>query len=273
MKFQSDDGVNYHLHTGGAGDPLVALHGFTGTGQGIVSSLAGLIDTRRIVAPDLLGHGETDAPADPVRYTMERAAADLAALIDHAADGCADVFGYSMGGRLALYLALAYPARVRTLILESASPGLESDDERAARRIRDDVLANQIECDGCAPFVEQWERLPLFATQTAEMRAVLRPERLSQRPEGLANSLRGMGTGVQPSLWGRLGELQMPVSLLTGADDPKFTAINVRMAASIPSARHIVIADAGHTPHIEQPAVLTAAIGTFLADDEVRRLR
>ncbi|MDZ4764883.1 MAG: 2-succinyl-6-hydroxy-2,4-cyclohexadiene-1-carboxylate synthase [Chloroflexota bacterium] len=264
MKFTANDGVLYRVHTAGEGRPLVGLHGFTGTGRGLLQYFPLLTTARRMIAPDLLGHGDTDAPDAPARYQIERAAADIAALIDTHADGRADVFGYSMGGRLALYLALTYPSRVRSLILESASPGLEMDDERTARIYSDDGLAARIERDGVAAFVEDWERLSLFASQSDARRAALRPERLAQRPNGLANSLRGMGTGMQPSLWDQLQQLSMPVLLITGALDTKFRAIAAQMVAQMPHAQHIVIPDAGHAPHLEQNSVFQSALAAFL---------
>lgn len=265
MNFKSTDGVVYQVHSMGERMPLVILHGFTGTGRGMLKAFSDIRDSRRLIAPDLLGHGETDAPDDPHRYRMESAAADIAALIDAETDEPVDLFGYSMGGRLALYIALNYPNRIRSLILESASPGLNDESERAVRRQRDEKLADSIERGGIEAFVEKWERIPLFATQTDAMRESLRAERLAQRPRGLANSLRGMGTGVQPSLWGRLDELSMPVLLITGALDTKFTEIARKMTDSIPKAQHIVIPDAGHTVHLEQPAAFQAAMLSFLA--------
>ncbi len=232
--------------------PLLFLHGFTGSKanwQPVMAQFPGSI------ALDLLGHGETESPADPARYAIEEAAADLDAFCAQLGVQNLDVCGYSLGGRLALYFALAYPQRVRRLILESASPGLASEAERLARRQSDAALAERIERDGLPAFVDYWEQIPLFASQTglpAEIRQRLRTQRLQNNPTGLANSLRGMGTGAQPSLWPRLAELKMPVSLLAGELDLKFSAINRQMADLIANCRLEIVPNAGHTIHLEQ---------------------
>jgi 2-succinyl-6-hydroxy-2,4-cyclohexadiene-1-carboxylate synthase len=254
--------LNYHIETAGvpSSPSIMLLHGFTGAASNWRHVMAALASSHYVIAPDLLGHGSTDAPEDSERYAMPAAAADLFALWQQLGLQPLHLVGYSMGGRLALYLALAYPQMVAWLTLESASPGLDTESERAARRASDEALASRIERDGIPSFVNAWENLPLFATQTPEAKATLRAVRLAQRPHGLANSLRGMGTGAQPSLWSRLSELSMPVHLIVGALDSKFVAINQQMQAQLPDARLTLIADAGHTVHLEQPDAYLAAL-------------
>lgn len=233
-------------------DGLFLLHGFSGAGQNW-SRIAGLLGSIPFIAPDLIGHGGTDAPSDPSRYTMEVATADLFALCQQLKLPPVHLVGYSMGGRLALYIALTYPVMVARLTLESASPGLATESEQAERRAADEALADQIEANGIEWFARMWEHLPLFAHQSDTVQAALREVRLKQSPKGLANSLRGMGTGAQPSLWDRLPELTMPVDLIVGALDTKFVAINQQMAARIPDCRLHVVEGAGHSVHQEQP--------------------
>jgi 2-succinyl-6-hydroxy-2,4-cyclohexadiene-1-carboxylate synthase len=247
--------------------PLVLLHGFTGSVANWHEPVHHFGAARPIVTIDLLGHGHTAAPADPARYRMAESAADLVDLLAIIAPGPVNLLGYSMGGRLALYLAVTYPHLINKLILESASPGLAEPAARAARVHSDEALADQIERDGIGAFVEYWARIPLFASQQrlpVALRQRLRDQRLQNRPHGLANSLRGMGTGVQPSLWDRLSALTVPVLLLTGEDDDKFDAIAQQMATRLPNARHQTIPQAGHTIHLEQPEAYWATVGAFL---------
>ncbi len=250
-----------------AAPALVLLHGFTGSAAGWERHLdtfaqAGL----RVVALDMLGHGQSDAPLDPERYRIERCRADILAALS-ALDVLPEdavLLGYSMGGRIALYTALA--GGFRGLVLESASPGLASPAEREQRRHSDEALAEDIERDGLPAFIDRWERLPLFASQRTlpdAVRASLRAERLANRPEGLANSLRGVGTGAQPSLWEELPRLRTPVLLLAGALDTKFMAIAREMAALLPFAQLQIVEGAGHTLHLEQPSVFDGAILRF----------
>lgn len=259
-------GVPYTVYEGGGGMPLLLLHGFTGAASSWSALLPALASQYRIIVPDLLGHGATGAPDDPARYTIEHQSADLIAILDALEIERVGLHGYSMGGRLALYTAIAYPSRIVALSLESASPGLSLESEREARRQSDERLAARILDGGIEEFVNEWERLPLFSTQSTLPPGVLeaqRKTRLKQRPTGLANSLRGMGTGMQSSLWHRLNGLSMPVQLITGKLDSKFETIADQMNRAIPHARRISIPDAGHTVYLEQPRMWLDVIQSF----------
>lgn len=214
---------------------------------------------------DLPGHGRHTGDVGPWRFTLEAVEAEISAL---SGDEPLDLVGYSMGGRLALAYAVRHPRRVRRLVLESASPGLASDDDRRARRDEDGELARTIEQDGVEAFVERWEDLPLFESQRAlpeEERTALRARRLRNHPGSLAASLRGLGTGSLPSFWGSLPSVPMPVLLLVGALDRKFAQIGARMAGELPDARLVEVPEAGHAVHLERPDAWLAAVTAFLS--------
>lgn len=259
--------VRYHVRWEGVGAPLLLLHGFTGSGEvweGVVPALA---QRFTVVRPDLLGHGLTDAPDDPKRYDIDLQARDLIALGEALGYPQFALHGYSMGGRLALYLAECYPERVIALSLESASPGLATAQEREARIRQDEALAASIERDGVEVFVDLWEKLPLFTglrRLPTEQQARLRDIRLNQRAIGLANSLRGMGTGRQPSLWDMLGRYRGKRLVITGADDTKFCEIGDEMAERVSGTERITVSEAGHTIHLEQPERWAEAVLDFL---------
>jgi 2-succinyl-6-hydroxy-2,4-cyclohexadiene-1-carboxylate synthase len=173
-----------------------------------------------------------------------------------------------MGGRTALQFALAHPDRLSALVLESTSPGITDPEERRQRITSDADLAARVERDGIRAFVDMWERLPLWDSQKslpAAARARLRAERLAQRPEGLANSLRGAGAGVLPAVTDRLGEIAAPTLLVVGALDAKYVALGRMMSARIPGARLEVVPDAGHAVHLERPDAFAALVAGFLA--------
>lgn len=265
MNYITLNGVRYAIHQQGAGDPLLILHGFTGDGASFMMRLTPLAETHQLIAPDLLGHGQTASPPDPQRYAMRHAIADLQALLDQLGINRCAVLGYSMGGRLALGFAVSHPERVSALVLESASAGLATQTEREARIHQDEALAERIVSDGIEKFVAEWERLPLWRWQSASLKAELRAQRLRNQPMGLANSLRGMGTGAQPYLGDRLARLTMPVLIITGEQDAKFTQIGQEMGRSIPHANQRIIAGAGHAVHLEAPAAYWDAVRAFLS--------
>lgn len=256
MPHLSINGVTYYVEIHGAGRPLLLLHGFTGSSQNWQAVLPGLTAHYQVILVDVLGHGRTASPPDENRYTIDRVAADLIALLDEWGYAAVGLLGYSMGGRLALFTAVTYPHRISHLILESASPGLATAVERQARVAQDRELADWIEANGLEAFVNRWEQLPLWASQqqlSPEIRQQLRQQRLQNNPVGLANSLRGMGTGAQPSLWEQLAALTIPTLLLAGELDPKFVTINRQMAALLPDAHLEIVPGAGHTVHLERP--------------------
>jgi len=262
------NGVNYHVEAVGAGRPLLLLHGFTGSVRTWDRFVPDWSRTWRTVAVDLIGHGETDAPEDPERYTMEHTVRDLVGILDALEIADATVLGYSMGGRTALSLAMIWPERVSGLILESTSPGLETPEQREARIRQDEALADRIMREGLERFVEYWENLPLFAglkRLSPELQQHIRFQRLRNRPLGLANSLRGMGTGRQPSWWASLASLPMPVLLVAGEQDAKFMEIAERMVSAIPHAEFVPVPNAGHTVHVEQAELFDTIVKEFLS--------
>lgn len=261
------NGSMLNVERSGSGPALLLLHGFTGSVETWHAHLPALTPYVTAVAVDLIGHGASDAPDDPARYAMDRCVADLLALLDRLEIERTAVLGYSMGARVALHLAAAAPRRVQALLLESGSPGLAGAAERAARRAADEALAGQIERDGVDAFVQCWERLPLFATQRAlppEVRAALRRQRQRNRAHGLANSLRGLGTGAQQPLWERLGEIEAPALLVAGALDAKFSAIAQAMVAALPRGRMELVPQAGHAVHLERPAEFDHLVVEFV---------
>ncbi len=235
-------------------DSLVLLHGFTHTGASWDPVRTELGERYRAIAPDIRGHG-SGAARRPV--TLALVIADIAEL----APPRFTLVGYSMGGRIALHAALALAPRVSELILIGASPGIADPAQRAARRAADERLACEIEASTVEQFARRWATdTPVLAGQSAIVRELVHTDRLRNTPAGLAAALRGLGTGALPSLWDRLGELEIPVVLATGERDLKFTEIAGRMSARIPGAEVAVLAGAGHAAHLEAPHAVAELI-------------
>jgi 2-succinyl-6-hydroxy-2,4-cyclohexadiene-1-carboxylate synthase len=261
--------VHLNLKLAGSGQPLVLLHGFTGSAVNWEPHSAIFSKHYTTIAIDLLGHGGSDSPANPGRYSMERCVEDLIAVFDQLAVERVNLLGYSMGGRVALHVAATHPERVRALVLESASPGLADPAERQARAARDEALAKRIEREGLEAFANHWEELPLFASQSRlpeTVRSELRAQRLRNNPLGLANSLRGLGAGAQPPLWHRLPDLHIPTLLVVGELDLKFVSLARAMAQALPKAKLELVSDAGHAVHLERPAEFDRLVLAWLSN-------
>ncbi len=269
LRLRAASGVNYAISRQGEGQPLLLLHGFTGDHSAWQTVSPALREKNLLVMLDLPGHGGSDSPACATAWSMSSVAADLVGLLDALELPQVHLLGYSLGGRLALYLALHYPRRCASLTLESASPGIANQKERMARQQSDKHLAEQIEARGISWFVEYWQALPMWASQAnlpAEVLAAQRKQRLRCHPAGLAGSLRGLGTGAQPSLWESLPGMQMPTLLIVGALDSKFRRINAAMSDAIPDARLAIIPGAGHNAHLEKPRQFAGLLAAHLAE-------
>jgi 2-succinyl-6-hydroxy-2,4-cyclohexadiene-1-carboxylate synthase len=246
---------------------LLLLHGFTGSTETWEPLRAVLERSFTVIAIDLPGHGWSESPTDPARFALPRLAGDLAVVLDTLGFLRTAVLGYSMGGRAVIQFALQHPDRVAALVLESASPGIADDAERAARVASDTKLAESIERDGIEAFVDRWEKLPLWASQASvpdEIRARLRRQRLANLPAGLANSLRGAGAGEEPSTLDRLTELRASVLLIAGGLDPKYMTLSRIMMERLPDARLEIVEGAGHAVHLERPLEFGGAVECFL---------
>jgi 2-succinyl-6-hydroxy-2,4-cyclohexadiene-1-carboxylate synthase len=241
-------------YDGAVPETLVLLHGFSGTRRawdGVIARLNG--ERYRPLALDLPGHG-----AGPARDGSITFASCVEAILAQAPRRFA-LCGYSMGGRVALHVALAAPERVSRLTLVSCTAGIEDDAARAARRATDRRLADELERSSFEQFIERWGAQPVFAEDPPEVVERAREDQRRNDPRALAAAMRGIGTGEMTPLWRRLGDLAMPTAVVVGDRDAKFTAIGRRMAAQLPVGELIVLRG-GHRLALENPAELARAV-------------
>jgi 2-succinyl-6-hydroxy-2,4-cyclohexadiene-1-carboxylate synthase len=233
---------------------VVLLHGFAGTGRAW-DPVAQRLDRERYtaLAPDLRGHGDA-RDARPVSF---------AACVDDVLGAAPARFvlcGYSMGGRIALHVALAAPDRVERLVLVATTAGIDDEAARAARRDDDERLAAFADGASIEQFADRWAAQPIFARTPRDAARIWREDLVRNDPRALAAVLRAIGTGAMDPLWGRLGELAMPATVLVGERDAKFVALGERLAAALPAGELVVVAGAGHGLPREAPEAVSAAI-------------
>lgn len=237
-------------------ESVVLLHGFSGTRRAW-DGVASLLDRERYrpLALDLLGHGQAADCARPITF---------AGCVAHVLAGSPERFtlcGYSLGGRIALHVALAAPERVRRLVLISSTAGIPGTAPRAARRRSDRRLAAELEAVPLEDFISRWRAQPLFAGEPAEVATLAREDQRRNRAGALAEALRGLGTGEMVPLWDSLGELTMPVKVLVGDRDAKFAALGRHMCERLPEAT-LVELPGGHNLPLENPAGVAGALGS-----------
>lgn len=248
--------------------PLILfLHGFMGNVREFDEAKSLLINDFYFLNIDLPGHGKTPTLHDDC-YTMAKTASGLIKLLDELKIKQCFLIGYSMGGRLALYLTLHFPQYFPQVILESASPGLSTEKERLERVKRDGQIARKLSrcCkrDDFTKFLDNWYDLPIFGNIKNHSRfEQMRENRLQNNPLEIAKSLKFMGTGIQPSLWEKLSANKISLLLLVGENDTKFVDINQKMAQVNESCKLNIIENTAHNIHFENTVAFVENIRDF----------
>lgn len=244
---------------------MTFLHGFSQSRRMWDEVLAALPSRWLLLTPDLRGHGETEVEPGG-QYTMDACLEDLEGLWSRLRIERTHLVGYSMGGRVALHVAARRPERLLSLVTVSARGGLP-ERERPARRLADEELAATIERNGIEWFVDHWSALPMFAglgRRGAAFEAALRERRLRNRPDQLAASLRGMGSGVAPNVDAELRRFGRPALFIAGADDVTYARAAFELAELI-GGRVEILPGTGHNVPAERPVELAGLIEAHLS--------
>lgn len=246
---------------------ILFLHGFTGSANDW-KDIAEKIDKRfNKIGLDLIGHGKSNSPTNLSFYMIDSIVEQIEESIQMLGLNKIVLCGYSMGGRVALKFALDKQNLLHGLILESASAGIKKKSDRLSRQHNDEELANFIVSNPIEDFITRWLDREIFGTIrrfSNEKIKRIKDEKMKNSRAGLANSLRGYGTGVMPYLGSELITLKIPVFLITGGLDDKFTQINQNIRKLFSSAKHKIIANAGHNTHLEEPVKFVTIVNQFL---------
>ena len=235
--------------------PLVFLHGFLGSGKSWLEIARPFSENYYCILPDLPGHGENISLDINSPLNFDVLTNWILRLLDEIHAPKIHLVGYSLGGRAALTFACCYPERILTLTLESASPGIVDETERARRFAEDSARAESILKDGISAFVEQWYRMPLFASLNSHPQKLssIKESAKQNDPRWMAKVIRELSPGAQSPLWDSLPMLSFPVLLIAGAKDEKYVQVIHKMSERIPSAQKNIVPDAGHNVHAERP--------------------
>jgi 2-succinyl-6-hydroxy-2,4-cyclohexadiene-1-carboxylate synthase len=255
-RFVSVDPYCFHYQTAGCSNSpaILFLHGFMGDCREFEGAIAHLSNHYHCLTVDLPGHGKTQVATDEA-YSIQNTAHGLIQFLRALRIQSCFLVGYSMGGRLALYLTLHFPHIFIKTVLESASPGLKTAAEQNQRIQRDLTLAKNLETNFPA-FLEKWYEQPLFhSLQRHPNFEKLLKQRSQNCPRQLAKSLRYLSTGYQPSLWQQIQQNTVPISLLVGELDPKFVRINTEMAQLGKLMQFNLVKQCGHNIHFENADV------------------
>lgn len=248
-----DDSLCY-ADTGGDGPAVILLHAYAGSGRSFVHQLAPFRRGGfRVVTYSRRGHAGSSGPVD----SAPPAADDLRALVEQLGIGAAHLVATAAGGFVATDYAQSWPDDVRSLTLACTIIGIEDADYHEL-------------CSSHRP--------PDFADLTVEERE-LSPGYRATRPVGVERWRRNvpavrlpLPSHRQPITWRTIENLTMPVSLISGGDDPYFPPpVMAAVAERLRDGRTAVIASTGHSAYWEQPSSFNRIVLDFLHTAERRR--
>jgi len=241
------------------------LHGFLGSSSDWQNIINNYFSNYYCIAVDLPGHGLSEIDESANSYDIENTAKYIVELIQsHNVKKC-NLLGYSMGGRIAIYLAIYYSEYFDKIVIESAQPGIKDKIERMKRKNHDQILAENLESKSFHDFLDSWYNQSIFKTLKKHNNfANLRKSRLNNNPRNLAKSLLEIGAGVQPSLWQDLKKIENDCLLIAGEFDTKYQTIFSKMHKEIFSSKFIIIKNAGHNIHVENPDEFTKIVKKHL---------
>jgi len=244
---------------------LLMLHGFMGDHRVFDHLTDELCNFCNPITIDLLGYGKSSKPSDPNRYGEDRQINDINAIVEKLEIDSLFLFGYSMGGRLALQTAIEAPAYLKGVILESTTCGITDPQQRKKRRKLDAKWAREIKED-FEDFLSQWKQLDLFQSPVATDESLLKNYQqiqAEQHPDALAASLHGFGTGSMTPVCDELKQFGLPVLLLAGSADEKYQQINDYLVDQSPNATFSSI-EAGHRTHLDNPSAFLSELKHFI---------
>jgi 2-succinyl-6-hydroxy-2,4-cyclohexadiene-1-carboxylate synthase len=263
--------VRYHVEKHGSHTdtkPIVLLHGFSGSGESFEHLFEKLSKITTIYAVDLIGHGKTESPDEKKLYRIENQLEQIDSLIIQLGLKTPILWGYSMGGRLALNYVIKFPFNISGLILESTNNGIENEADRDERARKDAVLSSEILNDYTS-FLEKWNRLPLFKSPNGTTKIhfdKFAQVQKSQNPLGLAQSISEFSPANIPYISDELKHISQPVLILTGENDIGYTKLWIDLTKLIKNANHIIIQKAGHRVHLDNPDDYIIALEKYLTE-------
>ncbi len=269
MDVRAGDGLRLHAeaHGEGPGEVVLLSPGYCQTHENFRGQVAPLSAAgHRVVLWDYRGHGLSEAPGDPERYSIERVVEDMGRVLDAAAPGRTAVLGgLSFGGLASLRFALSHPERVRALLLLASGPGFKKPEAQARWAAQVERIGQRLEERG-AGFLVEGRSAATSVGRRPELPAARAAGRAIAAQSGAALAAFGRRiTGPVPGLIDELPRVAAPALVLVGSEDEAYLRAGEVMAARLPDARHVVIPGAGHVVNIEEAAAFDAAVLDFLA--------
>lgn len=262
--FVTNGDLQTAYHEIGRGQPLLLVHGFTGSKLDFLNQLGWFAEQHRIIAIDHRGHGESSNQGP---YSLQTLADDLISFMDQIELPTCHVLGHSMGGMVVLRALLQHPERFRSLLLMDTAPhGLTLWDADIRAR-----LVAMVRAGGCESLITGMKGQPQpasvqrgidFLGENEHWRRIqVKLEQMD--PEAFAEL--GAELADQEDLTSQLEQISVPTTVIVGADDKPFIEPSRTMARLISDATLEVVDKAAHSPQYEHPEAWRAVIDAHLA--------
>ena len=271
----TDDGVRLHVAETGSGTPLIFVHEFAGDSRSWEPQVRHFGQMFRAITFDARGYPPSEVPESPDRYSQDRAADDIAAVLDGLGIDRAHVVGLSMGGFATLHFGFRHPDRALSLVVAGCGYGAEP---AMRERFRAEGMATVelIRQGGMTAFADRYAHGPTRVQhENADPRGFAEFKRAlaGHDATGSANTQLGVQR-ERPSLYDltdRMRSLRMPVLIMTGDEDWPCLEPALLMKRQIPTAGLVVMPNRGHAINLEDPGGFNRALGDFLLQASLNR--
>ncbi len=248
MPYLERDNVRLYFEDDGAGVPILLTHGFGASTGMWAGQVAAFSDRYRLIRWDMRGHGQTECPDDLSYYSQANTEDDMRALLDHLEIEQAVIAGHSLGGFMSLAFNVAYPERVKALVLQGCGPGYRRAEARETWNERAENRARTLEEGGLAAL-----------GGGAEV-----GESVQRSARGLAQAARGILSQVDSRVIDSLPNIAVPTLVIIGDGDTYYIDGSRYMADRIPGAVNVVVPGAGHGVNVEKPESVNGTLEEFL---------
>jgi pimeloyl-ACP methyl ester carboxylesterase len=261
------DGTRLYCEEAGSGTPLLFIHEFAGDHRSWEPQLRFFARSFRCIAYCARGFPPSDVPEDAARYSQAQARDDAVAVLDHLKIDRAHVIGMSMGGFAALHVGIAYPQRVRSLVIAGCGYGA-APEEKAKFQAECEAAAASFEADWGAA-AKKYALGPTrvqFQNKDPRGWTEFASQLLEHSPKGQALTMRGVQM-KRPSLWELvegMKKIELPTLIITGDEDDPCLEPALLMKRSIATSGLAVLPYSGHTINIEEPEAFNRAVMEFL---------
>lgn len=259
--------TSYHSPIQPNSPAIIAIHGFTGSGQDFQPIVELTHECLNWYTLDLPGHGSNSSLIIK-DHSLEFYLDALHAITQFYKLNKFILLGYSMGGRLALHYAIQHPTSLKNLILIGASPGIENLEERQERFRQDQKLSNWILKNDTKTFIDFWMQTPLIRSQKnipPHLFHAFLKRKYQHLPSGLAAALLALSPGKIHSIWKEIKTITCPTLIISGEKDLEYIEVGKKMTALLQNARYLSIPEAGHCAHLENLSAFSKEFLNFLS--------